>query len=165
MTTHDLYRDYRQSLQSLIELRARAGCRNPRLKDSQALRVDARRFARRLGSAPDADTAELVLLADHAGAQAFWFLVARHWESMELLLLPAAFELVPNPLPYEIVTHCFGWLLETEPIESAPPAFGYPAEEPTGTYFEARTGFDSLELSPWMGDRQAGAVWQFSDAY
>lgn len=164
MTSQDLLRIYHHSLRSLRELRIRAGYRNPKLKDGPALRGDARRLSRRLAVAPDEETAELTLLSDHAGSQAFWYLAATHWETMELLLLPAAFELVPDPLPYEVLAYCMDLLIETEPLETAN-SENFPSYEPTGTFKEASTSYCSLELSPWMGDGKAGAVWQFSDVY
>ena len=104
---------YQGALSSLKELRAKAGLPEPELEDTPALRADAVRFAHQLASAPDAGTAEIELLADHAGAQAFWFMVAANWEQMEMMLLPPAFELLPNPMPYEVVSRCFIAMLAT----------------------------------------------------
>jgi hypothetical protein len=165
MTSAQLLRDFRQSLLSLRELRLEAGYEEPDLKDDVGLRADARRFAGRLALAPDRDIAEMVLLADRGGAQAFWFLIAAHWESMELLLFPSAFELLPRPLPYEVLSHCFIDTLETEPLEAFDSPESFEGMELAGTFDEARGGYETLALSPRIGHGCAGAVWQYADEY
>lgn len=165
MNTPELYTMYQGALTSLRELRAKAGLTDAELKDSPELRADAERFSRKLAYAPDDATVEIDLLADHAGAQAFWFLVNAHWERMELMLLPPAFELLPAPMPFAVLALCFSSMLASDPpqAEVAESVEGEPA---AGTFQEqGASGSDALRLSPVVGKGQAGAVWEFTDVY
>ncbi len=131
MTFADLYESFQTSIAMLRDLRQRAGLEELDLEDGPELRADARRFADQLEIAPDLASAEYLTLADRAGAQAFWYLVRTRWETMETFLLPSAFELLPEPKPFEALCRCEWWLDETVPPAPLPedPAL-CPPEQP-----------------------------------
>ena len=164
MTLSQLSALYRDAHENLSALRACAEFTEPELEDSPELRAEARRFAQRLACAPDAATVQLDLLADHAGAQAFQALLRMHWDATELMLNPAAFELLPNPMPFEPLAVCFLAMLETaQPVAAAPEPMA--GEASVSSLQGESSDADVLRLSPRVGKGEAGAVWEFTDVY
>jgi hypothetical protein len=113
MTSRDLSESFQNAITLLQNLREEVGLIDLDLEDGPQLHGDARRFAAALEIAPDARAAKSLLMADRAGAQAFWYLVRTRWETMGIFLMPSAFELHPNPRPFETLCRCEWWLEET----------------------------------------------------
>lgn len=152
MTAEELYRSFQESIATLRELRAKTELPDLDLEDGPEMRMDARRFAAHLELAADAQAAEAALQADRAGAQAFWHLVKTRWETMETFLMPSAFELKPDPLPFEALCRCEWWLEEmadTPPAAAEPTALTPSAiEEPAELEWEQATHAGELPGLP-----------------